>query len=116
MSDSGNNEKIGAALLGGAVGLGIGALLGAAMTAPRDRRVAFMAQLNDQLAGRGVTILSAELGRAEKGLVWLLGMELPNRAVLSVQAPLGLGTVDPYSIAVVNDLRDRIVEFLPQVM
>ena len=74
-----------------------------------DRRAAFLRRLEDTLGTKGVSLLASELGREAAQAVWLLTVQLPNQAVLSVRAAVLAGQ-DPLDPELGADIALRVIQ------
>lgn len=100
-----DENKIGAALAAGLVGLGVGALIGAAFANQSDPHTTFMSRLQGGLAPAGIALAAADLGRGVSGPVWVLTLRLPDGSLMNLQAP-----VDPGVYALAPALGDAIAQ------
>lgn len=92
--------------------MGLGNLVGSAMAnGASQRRVASAASLSEKLRRSGVTLVTAELGRAPTGPVWVLTMETPAQQVVTVKAPL-TADQDPYSMSTAEAVAERVMQYL----
>lgn len=105
MASDGN--KLGA----GFVGLGVGALVGAALTSRSDRHAAFMNRLLATLAPAGISLVAADLGQDESGPVWLLTVRLSNGHLMNFQARVDPGDA-PLEPSQGERIAHRIITYL----
>jgi hypothetical protein len=106
-----SDDKFGAALAAGVVGLGLGALIGAAFANHPDPHTTFMNRLRQGLDPRGITLAAADLGRGVAGPVWVLTLRLPNGSLMNLQAPVDPG-VAPLAPPLADAIAQRAIGYL----
>jgi hypothetical protein len=106
-----DENKLGAALAAGLVGLGMGALIGAALTNRSDPHATFVNRLLGNLAPSGLTLAAADLGLGPTGQVWLLTVRLPNGNLMNLQAPIDPGVL-PLEPSLADTIAQRIITYL----
>lgn len=105
-------KSSGDALAAGLIGLGLGLLVGAALTGGRpERRAASFARIRDRLQSAGLRLLAAEVARSADAAVWVLTLELPDQRVRTLQAPLRSGE-DPDAAPVCDSVADRVIDYV----
>ena len=105
-----DDDKIGA-LAAGLVGLGVGALIGAALAAQPDPRAIFMSRLRTGLASAGIALVAADLGRGLVGPVWMLNLRLPDGSLMNLQAPVD-PAVNPLTPILGDGIAHRVITYL----
>jgi hypothetical protein len=96
------------ALAGILLALGLGALIGAALsTGAVDKRSASLQRIRDGLAVAGIKLITAELGRDRDRSIWVLTMEIPGRGILTLNAPLDPGQ-DPHAFSTCDMVAERV--------
>lgn len=110
VSSEHDGNDAGAAITAGLVGLGLGALVTAALMSPPSPREAFEQRLRASLAQRGIALAAAELGRGLTAPVWVLTLRLPA-GLMNVQAPVA-PPADPVAPALADEIAQRIAAYL----
>ncbi|HEX2684968.1 MAG TPA: hypothetical protein VHN14_00035 [Kofleriaceae bacterium] len=105
-----DNEN-GTALAAGLVGVGAGALIGAALTNRPESRAIFATHLQRGLTPAGIVLAAANLGRSDTGPVWVLTLRLPTGSLLSLQAAVNPG-IDPLEPDLGDAVAQRIIAYL----
>lgn len=98
------------ALVKGLLGLGLGVLVGAAISSASQRN-ASKERLRARLAEGDVALLEADVGRQGDHSVWVLTVEVPNQGVLTVQAALLPGQ-DPHTYSTCDEVAKRVLQHL----
>ncbi len=106
-----DENEVGTALAAGLVGVGAGALIGAALTYRPEPRVIFAGHLQRCLTPAGIVLVAATLGRSVTGPVWVLTLRLPTGSLLSLQAAVDPG-IDPLEPHLGDDIARRIIAYL----
>lgn len=106
-----DEDKPGAALAAGPVGLGMGALIGAALANRSDPYAMFVNRLRGKLAPAGLTLAAADLGQGSSGPVWLLTVRLLNENLMNLQAPVAPGAL-PLEPSLADTIAQRIITYL----
>lgn len=106
-----DDNQSGTALAIGLVGVGAGALIGAALTNRPEPRAIFVNHLQRGLTPAGIVLAAANLGRGVTGPVWVLTLRLPTGSLLSLQAGVDPG-IDPLEPHLGDAIAQRIVAYL----
>jgi len=107
VDDNDNSTALAAKL----VGVGAGALIGAALTNRPEPRAVFANHLQRGLAPARIALVAANLGRGINGPVWVLTLRLPTGSLLSLQAAVDPG-IDPLAPQLGDAIAQRIVAYL----
>ena len=105
-----DEDKIGAALAAGLMGLGVGAIIGAALATQPDPHTVFMSRLREGLAPAGIGLVAADLGRGLLSPVWVLTLRLPNGNLMNLQAPVAPAT-NPLAPVLGDGIAQRIIGY-----
>lgn len=100
----------GAAVVAGLLGVGLGALVTAALVSRPAPREMFERRLRERLAGRGVELAAANLARGPGAPVWILTLRLPA-GLMTVQAPLP-ADADPLALPLADEVASRVAAYL----
>jgi hypothetical protein len=106
-----DDHESGTPLAAGLVGLGAGALIGAALTHRPEPRAIFVNHLQEGLTPAGIALSAADLGRSDSGLVWVVTLRLPTGSLLTVQAAVDPG-IDPLEPNLGDAIAQRIIAYL----
>jgi hypothetical protein len=108
MAKPGDND----ALVAGVLGFGLGMLIAGAMSgnAP-EQRTNFRSRLRETLANHYVDLVNAVVASGPAGREWRITMQLPDRRVLTVSAPLG-PQQDALSVATCDEVSTRVLRYL----
>ncbi len=80
------------------------------------RRAAFVLGLRERLHPRGVGVIAADIGQLPTHLLWMLTLQLPSGAVITLQAPLPSQLEDPFAPEICHDVAMRVLAYLPQLL
>lgn len=100
----------GAAIVAGLVGVGIGALVTAALLSRPNPREVFEQRLRERLSNFGVMLAAAHLARGPAAPVWVMTLRLPA-GLMTVQAPLS-ADADPVALPLADEVASRVAAYL----